>query len=116
MLTYVDGLLRQSDGSASSREVIKCKAAVTMPSKIFLSGGNGLQMQTEAGLNAGCGIVNIAEIKTGRSKLTDGVGTYGPLLCFYDDAIPGTTFRKADKIEDIENCRIQVVAAGVVDD
>ena len=83
---------------------------------VFLSSGNGLQMQTEAGLNGGCGIVNIPELKTGKGKLTDGVGSYGPLLSFYDDIIPGTTFRKADTIEDMENCRIQVVAAGVVDD
>ena len=116
MSTYVEGLIRNSDGSVKSKQLIENQTAIQMPSKVFLPGGNGLQMQTEAGLNGGCGIVNIPEIKTGKAKLTDGVGSYGPMLSFYDDNIPGTTFRKADEIVDMENCRIQLVAAGVIDD
>ena len=39
-----------------------------------------------------------------------------PLLTFYDNHLPGYTYRKADKGLDISNCRIQLVAGGVTED
>ena len=86
------------------------------PRRVFLPGGNGIQTHSEAAKNAGCGIIFVPEIKTGKSKYTDIDGSYGPLLSFYDKPLPGITFRKAEDIKDVDNCRVQIVAAGVVED
>ena len=86
------------------------------PHRVFLAGGNGLQTQTEAGLNAGCGLIHIPEIKIEKSKYTDIDGSYGPMLSLYDNGIPGFTYRKAENIRDVDFCRIQIIAAGVITD
>jgi len=38
------------------------------------------------------------------------------LLSFYEDDMQGTTFRKAEIINDIDNWRVQLIAAGVAED
>ena len=91
-------------------------APQNQPKRVFLPGGNSIQIHAEAAKNNGCGIIYVPEIKTGKNKYTDPEGTYGPLLAFYDDHVPGITFRKAEDIGDIDDCRLQVVAAGVTDD
>ena len=83
---------------------------------MFLSGANAIQVQTEAGCNAGCGIIFVPEIKRGKNKYTDVNGTYGPLLTFYDPTMDGKTFRTAETILDVTNCRLQLIAAGVPSD
>ena len=52
---------------------------------------NSIQIHAEAAKNAGCGIIYVPEIKTGKNMYTDHEGSYGPLLAFYDDHVPGTT-------------------------
>ena len=91
-------------------------ASTKRPKRVFLPGGNGLQSQSEAFKNAGCGILYVPEIKNGKRKYTDIDGSYGPLLSFYDTEVPGITFRKAEDIPDINNYRIQIVSAGVAED
>ena len=87
-----------------------------MPSRVFLSGGNALQITAEASRNGGCGIVAVTEMKNGKGKYTNPDGSYGPLLNFFDEQISGTTFRQAEKILTMSNCRIQLIAAGVCED
>ena len=95
---------------------IKADSSVKSPHRVFLAGGNGLQTQTEAGLNAGCGLIHIPEIKMEKSKYTDIDGSYGPMLSLYDIGIPGFTSRKAENFRDVDFCRIQIIAAGVITD
>ena len=52
----------------------------------------------------------------GKSKYTNMDGSYGPLIHFYDQQVPGVTFRQAETIPDMDNCRIQIMAAGVAND
>ena len=52
----------------------------------------------------------------GKSKYTNMDGSYGPLIHFYDPQVAGVTFRQAETIPDMDNCRIQIVAAGVAND
>jgi len=87
-----------------------------MPGRVFLCGGNALQTTAEAGRNGGCGIVAVPEMKNGKAKYTNPDGSYGPLLSFFDDQISGTTFRQAEKILSMSNCRMQLIAAGVPED
>ena len=47
---------------------------------------------------------------------TDPAGGYGTLLKFHDPELGARSFRQADDIPPIENCRIQLVATGVKDD
>ena len=58
----------------------------------------------------------MAEMKSGRSRYTDLYGSYGPLLSFYHMYIPEKSYRKADKIACIKNCRIHLIAGGVKED
>ena len=91
-------------------------AVVRRPRSVFLAGGNGIQIHADAAANDGTGVIFVPEIKSGKSKYTNIDGSYGPLLSFYDIQVPGSTFRKAANIPDIGNCRIQVIAAGVLKD
>ena len=68
------------------------------PRTFFLTGANGFQTQAVAAGNAGCGLIFVAEMKSGRCRYTDLDGSYGPLLSFYDMYIPEKSHRKADKI------------------
>ena len=47
---------------------------------------------------------------------TDHAGGYGILLKFHDPEIGARSFRQAEDIPRIENCRIQMIATGVKDD
>ena len=82
----------------------------------FLSGANGLQTQAAAASNGGCGLVFVPEIKFGKKRYTDLDGSYGPLLSFYDRYIPEKTYRRAERIPGIKNCRIHLMSAGVKSD
>ena len=75
-----------------------------------------MQTQATAALNGGCGVIAISELKSGKAAYIDPDGSFGPLLSFYDDELPARTFRKAEDIPAIDNCRIQIVAAGVKED
>ena len=86
------------------------------PKEVLLTGGNALQTQATAALNGGCGVIAISELKSGKAAYIDPDGSFGPLLSFYDDELPARTFRKAEDIPAIDNCRIQIVAAGVKED
>ena len=53
-------------------------------SLFFLTGGNALQTQSVAAKNAGCGMILVSEIKSGKAAYTDHSGAYTPLLDFYE--------------------------------
>ena len=95
---------------------IELKSAALRPHSVFLTGANGLQTQALAAANAGCGLINVPEIKSGKARYTDAEGTYAPILTFFDKPLASNTYRKADTIPEIKNCRIQIVAAGVKED
>ena len=59
-------------------EDVEC--STKRPKRVFIPGGNGLQSQSEAANNAGCGIIFVPEIKTGKRNYTDIDGSYGPTL------------------------------------
>ena len=86
------------------------------PRTVFLTGSNGIETQATAARNAGSGFIMVPEIKSGKARYTDFQGSYAPLLGFYDTHIPANSFRKADPIPVITNCRIQLLAAGVNED
>ena len=83
---------------------------------MFLEGGNGLQTQAEAGKNGGCGLIVVHEIKNGKKKYTDAEGGHGPFIHFYDPQIAGISYRKAEDVLVMDNCRLQLIAAGVYQD
>ena len=83
---------------------------------MFLEGGNGLQTQAEAGKNGGCGLIVVHEIKNGKKKYTDAEGGYGPFIHFYDPKIAGISYRKAEDVLVMDNCRLQLIAEGVHQD
>ena len=83
---------------------------------MFLTGGNALQTHESAAMNGGCGLVLVPEIKSGKAQYMDVDGSYAPLLSFYDRQIPAKSFRKAEDISKIRNCRIHILAAGVKED
>ena len=56
------------NASVKEKKMVEDKICTEMPQRVFLAGGNGLQTQTEAGRNAGCGILHVPEIKSGKSK------------------------------------------------
>ena len=89
---------------------------VERPHNVVLPGENSIQIQAEASRNAGCGIIFVPELKTGKAKYNDCEGKYCPLLAFYEDKVPGETFRTAETIFDINNGRIQLIGAGVPED
>ena len=86
------------------------------PRIFFLTGGNALQTQTSAANNAGCGLLLVPEIKSGKCRYIDTEGKYAPLLSFYNYRMSGETFRKAEEIPMIPKCQIHLVAAGVKED
>ena len=98
--------------------VINCKSRCQMlrPQCFYLSGGNALQTQASAAKNAGCGLVLVQEIKSGKSAYTNIKGAYSPILTFYDTPVRGRSFRNAEDIAIISNCRIQICAAGIKED
>ena len=102
------------EGHPIPRKVIAERCSIVRPHVIFLTGANGLQTQATAASNAGCGVIMVPEIKCGKGRYTEADGSYSPLLSFYDEHIPANTYRKADHIPAIKNCRIQVLAAGVI--
>ena len=53
------------------------------------------------------------EIKGGKVRYTNPDGSYGTFLEFYDPEVEGRSFRQAEDIPRIDQCRIQMVAAGV---
>ena len=106
----------EDENGALSKKQIFENASCKRPKSLFLQGGNGLQTQSEAGMNGGCGLILVPEIKSGKGRYSDIDGSYSPLLTFYDNHLPGYTYRKADKVLDISNCRIQLVAGGVTED
>ena len=61
-------------------------------------------------------MILVPEIKSGTARYTDPTGSYAPLLDFYGVPLQSKSFRKADNIKSIKNCRIQLIAAGVKDD
>ena len=103
-------------GVKLSKSQIEENAKIKRPMRVFLPGANGLQSHSEAASNAGCGILYVPEIKCGKTKYTDFEGKYAPLLTFHDTEMQGVTYRKAEGIPDIDNCRIQLVAAGIPED
>ena len=100
----------------AERKKVSLQCSSMRPSCFFLTGGNGLKTQASAAENGGCGIVLVPEIKSGKVSYSDADGSYAPLLSFYDRQLPGVSFRKAEDISMIQNCRIQIFAAGVKED
>ena len=95
---------------------IKLQCQTERPSAVFLTGGNVLQTQYHAAVNGGCGMIIVNEIKNGKVRYVDHDGSYGSLLTFYDKAVHARTFRQAEAIPAMKNCRMQLIAAGVKDD
>ena len=92
--TRLDNLpLVDQQGNNLSRAVLAKRSAISLPKLVFLTGGNGLQTNANAAQNGGCGLIVVAEIKSGKQRYTDAEGTYAPLLHFYDLPVPSTTFR-----------------------
>ena len=87
-----------------------------MSTHFFLTGGNASQRQTAASNNAGCGLILVPEIKSGKCRYTDTEGKYAPLFTFYEDKLSAETFRKAEDIPRIPKCQIHLLAAGVKED
>ena len=114
--THLNSPAVDADGQPLSRSDHVSNCMLKFPSCLFLTGANGLQTQALAAQNGGCGLIFVPEIKHGKARYTDLDGTYGPLLSFYDDYIPGKSYRKAEKIPCIRNCHIHLLAAGVKDD
>ena len=104
------------EGNQINISEIELKSSALRPHSVFLTGANGLQTQALAAANAGCGLINVPEIKSGKARYTDAEGTYAPILTFFDKPLGSNSYRKADTIPEIENCRIQIVAAGVKED
>ena len=104
------------DPSARQVQSLRYQFWLERPHLLFLTGGNALQTQSVAGKNAGCGMILVSEIKSGKAAYTDHSGAYTPLLDFYDPQIQGTTFRKAEVIPTVTQCRIQLLAAGIKED
>ena len=95
---------------------VKQQCDVLQPGLVFLEGGNALQTQATAATNGGCGLICISEIKSGKCAYTDPDGSYGSLLKFYDEKLRARSFRQAEHIPRIGNCRIQMIAAGIKED
>ena len=102
----------------SPREIdaLRLRNSLERPHLFFLNGGNALQTQSVAATNAGCGMILVSEIKSGKMAYTDHTGSYIPILDFYERTIQGTTFRKAEVIPNIPQCRIQLLGAGIKED
>ena len=105
-----------ASGNALSRAAFARRMEILRPRDFFLTGANGLQTQAHAAQNGGCGMILVPEIKSGTARYTDPTGSYAPLLDFYGVPLQSKSFRKADNIKSIKNCRIQLIAAGVKDD
>ena len=107
-------LVNNNDADAMAK--VKLRTQCQRPSRVFLTGANVLQTQYTAATNAGCGMILVNEIKNGKSRYTNLDGSYGSLLTFYDKPVLGRTFRQAQAIPAMKNCRMQLIAAGVLDD
>ena len=107
---------QMADPSAREVQNLRYQVSLERPHLLFLTGGNALQTQSVAAKNAGCGMIVVSEIKSGKAAYTDHSGAYTPLLDFYDPQIQGTTFRKAEVIPTVPQCRIQLLAAGIKED
>ena len=105
-----------AEGNNIPRNIIVKRSSILRPRSVFLTGANGLQTHAHAAANGGCGLIVVSEIKSGKARYTNAEGTYAPLLDFYDLPIASNTYRKAETIPPIKNCRIQLVAAGVKED
>ena len=114
--THLNSPLVDDNGDSVSRSVHESNCAVKYPRSLFLTGANGLQTQAVAASNGGSGLIFVSEIKMGKSKYTALDGSYGPLLSFYERHIEEKTYRKAEKIPYISECRIHLLAAGVKED
>ena len=97
-------------------KAIQSKCKVERPKLVFLTGANVLQTQATAASNAGCGIIMVNEIKSGKIRYTDADGSYGSILDFADPDVSARSYRKAEFIPQIKKCRIQLIAAGVKED
>ena len=95
---------------------LRLRNSLEQPHLFFLNGGNALQTQTVAAKNAGCGMILVSEIKSGKAAYADPNGAYSPPLDFYDRQIQGSTFQKAEVISTISRCRIQLLGAGIKED
>ena len=100
----------------ASTETCNAHCLALRPHAFFLTGGNALQTQAAAAKNSGCGLVLVQEIKSGKTAYTDHDKSYTPLLTFYDVPVRGRSFRTAEEIQTINNCRIQICAARVKED
>ena len=109
-------LLELENRNRSALEDCETHCLTLRPHSFFLTGGNSLQTQAAAAKNAGGGLILVQEIKSGKSAYTDHTGSYTPLLTFYDVQVTGRSFRNADEIPTINNCRIQICAARVKED
>ena len=103
-------------GTLSVERQIEQRSAIFGPLAVFLTGANGLQTQAMAAENAGCGLISVPEIKSGKTRYTNADGSYAPLISFYDKPMGSNTYRKAQAIAKVSNCRIQIVAAGLKKD
>ena len=101
------------DGNSYSQQEMKLRCSTLRPRLFFLTGRNCLQTHANASINGGGGLIFVPAMKSGRSRYTDAQGSYAPLLNFYDVTIPARSFRKAEDIPKIRNCRMQLFAAGV---
>ena len=108
------GAIPGNDRVKQAKTVLACK--ILRPNRVFLSGGNALQTHSMAAHNGGCGLISVGEIKNGKCAYTDPDGTYSTLLVFYDRDVDGKSYRNAEEIPDIDNGRIQLIAAGLRED
>ena len=114
---FMDAALRGIDGgNAAAQQQVKQQCNTLRPSCVFLTGGNVLQTHATAACNAGCGLIVVDEIKSGRSRYTDPDGSYGTFLNFYDPDMKAKSYRNAKFIPKIDKCRMQMIAAGVKED
>ena len=113
-VTAKQGLLGNT--SVANRLKIKKECQILRPSMVFLTGDNVLKTHAAAARNGGCGLIKVTEIKSGKSRYTEIDGSYGTMLKFYDRPLGARTFRNAEDIPAIENCRIQMIGAGVKED
>ena len=103
-----------NDRGRKTETILEC--SILRPNRVFLTGGNALQTHSMAALNGGCGLISVGEIKNGKCTYTDPDGKYSMLLVFYDPDVDGKSYRNAEEIPDIDNCRIQLIAAGLRED
>ena len=112
-------IIKQRDGhdnGSYTAAKVKLECSTERPNFVFLTGANVLQTHACAASNAGCGIMAVTEIKSGKTRYTDTDGSYGTMLDFADPQVAAKSYRKAEFIPKILKCRMQMVAAGVKED